>query len=177
MSRASRLLIVFAPIFILLFVLTFVPAFGGKAFAQWKNAPLQPPSTINPHLYREGANAAKEIQEARLSALKQNKRVLLVFGANWCLDCHILDRAFHQPRVEPLLQGNFIVVHVDVGQYDKNLALAKQYHVDLGKGVPSVAVIDGKNALLTSSSEFEKARLLTEQDVVDFLNLWKPKRS
>ena len=70
-----------------------------------------------------------------------------------------------------------MVVHVDVGQYDKNLALAKQYHVDLGKGVPSVAVIDAKNTLLTSSSEFEKAHLLTEQDVIDFLDQWKPKRS
>ena len=110
-------------------------------------------------------------------AQKQNKRVLLVFGANWCIDCHILDRAFHQPRVAPLLDQNFIVVHVDVGQYDRNLALAKQYHVDLGKGVPSVAVIDGKNSLLVSSSEFEKAHLLTEEDVIEFLDLWKPKRS
>jgi thioredoxin 1 len=173
MSRGNRLQIVLARMSVPILVLML----GGQAIAQWKNAPLQAPSTINPNLYRAGANAAKEIQEARASALKQNKRVLLVFGANWCIDCHVLDRAFHQPRVAPLLEGNFIVVHVDVGQYDRNLALAKQYHVDLGKGVPSVAVIDGKNALLTSSSEFEKARLLTEQDVVDFLNQWKPRKS
>jgi thiol:disulfide interchange protein len=151
--------------------------FASAASAQWKPAPLERPATINPRLYREGANASKEIQEARAAALKQNKRVLLVFGANWCIDCHILDRAFHQPRVAPLLQGNYVVVHIDVGQYDKNLALAKQYHVDLGKGVPSVAVIDAKNALVTSSTEFEKAHLLTEQDVIDFLDQWKPKRS
>jgi thiol:disulfide interchange protein len=144
---------------------------------QWKPAPLERPATINPKLYPEGANATKEIQEARAAALKQNKRVLLVFGANWCIDCHILDRAFHQPRVAPLLQGNYVVVHIDVGQYDKNLALAKQYHVDLAKGVPSVAVIDGKNSLVTSSTEFEKAHLLTEQDVIDFLDQWKPKKS
>jgi thiol:disulfide interchange protein len=151
--------------------------FASAASAQWKPAPLERPATINPKLYREGANAPKEIQEARAAALKQNKRVLLVFGANWCIDCHILDRAFHQPRVAPLLQGNYVVVHIDVGQYDKNLALAKQYHVDLGKGVPSVAVIDAKNTLVTSSTEFEKAHLLTEQDVIDFLDQWKPKRS
>lgn len=149
----------------------------GLSVAQWKNAPLEKPSTINPNLYRPGVNATKEIQEARVAALKQNKRVLLVFGANWCIDCHILDRAFHQPRVSPLLEGNYVVVHVDVGKYDKNLTLAKQYHIDLGKGVPSVAVIDGKNTLLVSSTEFEKAHLLTENDVVDFLTLWKPKRS
>jgi hypothetical protein len=38
-------------------------------------------------------------------------------------------------------------------------------------------VIDGKNSLLVSSSEFEKAHLLTEEDVIGFLKLWKPKRS
>lgn len=159
------------------FQLVFALMLCGPAVAQWKPAPLERQSTINPNLYRAGANATREIQQARLSAQKQNKRILLVFGANWCIDCHILDRAFHQPRVAPLLEGNFVVVHIDVGQYDKNLTLARQYHVDLGKGVPSVAVIDAKNILLTSSSEFEKAHLLTEQDVIDFLNEWKPKKS
>lgn len=150
--------------------------FSGLAFAQWKPAPLERPAKINPNLYREGVNAAKEIQEARVSAQKQSKRVLLVFGANWCIDCHILDRAFHQPRVAPLLDGNYVVVHIDVGQYDKNLSLAKQYHVDLGKGVPSVAVIDAQNTLVTSSTQFEKAHLLTEEDVIEFLDRWKPKK-
>jgi thiol:disulfide interchange protein len=160
-----------------LFAFVFALAFGGLALAQWKPAPLERPAQLNPNLYHAKADAPKEIQEARVLAQKQNKRVLLVFGANWCIDCHILDRAFHQPRVAPLLNGNFVVVHVDVGQYDKNLLLAKQYHVDLGKGVPSVAVIDAKNTLITSSTEFEKAHLLTEQDVIDFLDQWKPKKS
>jgi thiol:disulfide interchange protein len=138
--------------------------------------PLQKPSVINPNLYRADANAPREIHEAVTTAAGRHKRVLLVFGANWCIDCHILDRAFHQPRIEPLLNDNFVVVHVDVGKYDKNLALAKKYHVDLEKGVPSVAVLSDAGAFLHSSSEFEKARLLTEQDVVDFLNQWKPAR-
>jgi thioredoxin 1 len=170
MFRGNRLLIV-------LTLCGLAVAQSGSAFGQWKPAPLERPSTINPNLYRAGANAPREIREARLSAQKQNKRVLLVFGANWCIDCHILDRAFHQPRVAPLLEANYVVVHVDVGQYDKNLSLAKQYHVNLEKGVPSVAVIDVKDTLLVSSSEFEKAHLLTEQDVIEFLDHWKPKKS
>jgi thioredoxin 1 len=144
------------------------------AQAQWKRAPLQEPSVINPNLYRSDASAPKEIHEAIVAAQKQHKRVLLVFGANWCIDCHVLERAFHQPRIEPLLKENFLVVHVDVGKYDKNLALANKYHASLQKGIPSVAVLSPAGALLHSSSEFEKARLLTEEDVIDFLNTWKP---
>lgn len=125
-------------------------------------------------LYPANANAAAEIREAKLSAAKQHKRILLVFGANWCMDCHVLDNAFHQPRIAPLLDANFLVVHVDVGKYDKNLELAKQYHVDLEKGVPEIAVLNTSGALLYSTSEFEKARVLSEDDVVKFLNDWKP---
>ncbi len=143
-------------------------------FAQWKNAPLQPPAQPNMQLYPANANAREEIKEATAAAGKQNKRILLVFGGNWCIDCHVLDNAFHQPRVAPLLNGNFIVVHVDVGKYEKNLDLAKKYHIDLEKGVPSVAVLNSDGSFLNSTSEFEKARLLTEDDVVQFLDKWKP---
>jgi thiol:disulfide interchange protein len=147
---------------------------AGLGHAQWKKTPLEAPSVINPNLYKTDANAPREIRDAVATAARQQKNVLLVFGGNWCIDCHVLDRAFHQPRIEPLLQSNFLVVHVDVGRYDKNLQLAKKYHVDLEKGVPSVAVLDLRGALLYSSSEFEKAHLLTEDDVIDFLNRWKP---
>lgn len=155
-----------------------VPAFvvlvSALGFAQWKNAPLQPPAQPNMQLYSANANATEEIRKAKLTAAKQHKRILLVFGANWCVDCHVLDNAFHQPRIAPLLNANFLVVHVDVGKYDKNLALAKQYHVDLEKGVPEIAVLNTSGGLLYSTSEFEKARLLSEDDVVKFLNEWKP---
>ena len=34
-------------------------------------------------------------------AAKDHKRVILVFGANWCYDCHVLDMAFHRPDFAP----------------------------------------------------------------------------
>lgn len=151
--------------------------FSTLGFAQWKNAPLQPPAQPNMQLYPADANARVEIRQATSAARKQKKRILLVFGGNWCSDCHVLDNAFHQPRVAPLLNSNFIVVHVDVGRYTKNLDLAKQYHIDLEKGVPAVAVLNSDGSFLNSTSEFEKARLLTEDDVVQFLDKWKPQPS
>lgn len=143
-------------------------------FAQWKKTPLQPPAQPNMQLYPANANAVEEIREATAAAGKDHKRILLVFGGNWCIDCHVLDNAFHRPSIAPLLNANFLVVHVDVGKYDKNLELAKKYHVDLEKGVPSIAVLDANGGLLYSTSEFEKARVLSEEDVLQFLNAWKP---
>lgn len=148
-----------------------------SAHAQWKKVPLQQPTVINPNLYRAKANPIHEIHQAIASAERQHKRILLVFGASWCSDCYILDRGFHQPRIEPLLRDNFLVVHVNVGQYDKNLDLARKYHIDLKKGIPSVAVLSSSGKFLSSTTEFEKAHLRTEEDVIDFLNTWKPAKS
>jgi len=144
------------------------------AGAQWKKTPLQAPTQINPQLYRADANATDDINRALATAVKQHKRVLLDFGGNWCLDCHVLDNAFHQPRIAPLLNNNFVLVHVDVGRYDKNLDLAKKYHVNLEKGVPSLAVLNARGAVLYSTEDFERARVLSEDDVIAFLDKWKP---
>ena len=143
------------------------------AFAQWARTPLKIPERPNPDLYHAGANAQQEVAETITAAGKENKRVLLVFGANWCADCYALDYAFHQPRIEPLLNTSFKVVHVDVGKFDKNLELARKYHVDLEKGIPSLAVLSSSGGLLSSTAEFERARVMTEEDVIQFLNTWK----
>ena len=136
------------------------------AHAQWAKTPLKPPPHLNPNLYPADVDAKKEIAEATVAAEKENKRVLLVFGGNWCLDCHILENAFHQQRVAPVLNQNFKVVHIDIGEYDKNLDLAKKYHIPLEKGVPSIAVLNRRGERLYSSTEFEKARGMTEEVVM-----------
>lgn len=148
--------------------------FSTNGVAQWQKTPLQAPAKPNPQLYDVNANAEEEIRGAKVTATKEHKRILLVFGGNWCIDCHVLDNAFHQPRIAPLLNGNFVVVHVDVGKYDKNLDLAKKYRVDLQKGVPEIAVLTAKGAVLYSTSEFEKTSIRSEEDVLQFLNTWKP---
>jgi len=142
--------------------------------AQFKRVPLQAPASPNPQLYRADANAVQDIRRALATAVKQHKNVLLDFGGNWCIDCHILENAFHQPRIAPLLNDNYIVVHVDVGKYDKNLDVAKKYHVNLEKGVPSLAVLDSLGKVLYGTSDFERAHLMSEDDVIQFLYKWKP---
>lgn len=143
------------------------------ALAQWAKAPLKIPASRNPNLYRVDANAPQEIAQTISEAGKEHKRVLLVFGASWCGDCYALDYGFHQPRIEPLLNDNFKVVHVDVGRFNKNLDVVRKYHVDLEKGIPSLAVLTPQGGLLYSTAEFERARVMTEEDLIQFLNTWK----
>ena len=126
-------------------------------------------------LYPADADAHKEIAQALQAAAKDHKRVLLVFGANWCFDCFALDYRFHQPNIEPLVDNNYHVVHVDIGQRDKNLDIAKKYNTPI-EGVPVVAVLSSQGKLLYSQKthEFSTARSLDPQVIVDFLKAWKP---
>jgi len=137
---------------------------------------LEQPSSTSKVIYAPGIDAHAEISQALALAARQHKNVIVVFGANWCYDCHVLDLAFHRPDVEAVLQKNYEVVHVDVGEGDKNQDIMQQYQVPMKKGIPALAVLDGKGKLLYSQQggEFERARALAPEDVLAFLNKWKP---
>jgi thioredoxin 1 len=136
---------------------------------------LQQPLSTNKEIYVPGWNAHAEIAQALKLASQQHKRVLVVFGANWCYDCHVLDLAFRRPDVAAVLTPNYEVVHVDVGEGDKNQDIMQQYQVPMARGIPALAVLDANGKLLYSQKggEFEKARALGPDDLVAFLNKWK----
>src|SRR5947207_13029776 len=104
-------------------------------------------------LYPANADAKKEIAEALKLAVADKKRVLLVFGGNWCYDCHVLDRALHEGVAGQIVKQSFLVVHVDIGEGDKNLDLVKAYKTTLDKGVPVVVVLNRDGRLLYGSDD------------------------
>jgi len=105
-----------------------------------------------------------------------NKRVLLIFGGNWCYDCHVLDQALHEGDAAKIIKESFLLVHVDIGEGDKNLDLVKKYETTLGFGVPTVVIIDDEGRVIYSSTkgEFEAARQMMKKDLVAFLTRWRP---
>jgi thioredoxin 1 len=146
------------------------------AYIQRQDATRLKQPTEKKDLYPASADAKTEIAEAVHRATGVHKRVLVVFGANWCYDCHVLDEAFHSPEISPTMEKSFEMVHVDIGQMDKNMDVAKQYDVPLDRGVPAIAVLESDGKLLFSQKrgEFEAARSMAPEDILDFLNKWKP---
>ncbi len=145
--------------------------------AERTDAPhLAQPSDMKKDLYPANADAQAEIKEAEEKAATGHKRVLLVFGANWCYDCHVLDLAFHRPDFAAVMAG-YEVVHVDIGDDGKkNADVAKQFDVSLDRGIPALGVVesDGKVVVGQKNGEFEDARALTPEALLEFLNKWKP---
>jgi thiol:disulfide interchange protein len=137
--------------------------------------PVTPVPTAKKHLYSGEADPKAEIASALKQASLEHKRVILDFGGDWCGDCQVLDIYFHQSPNLELLDKNFLLVHVDIGRFDKNLDITEKYNVPLKKGVPALAVLDADGKLLYSqqAAEFGDMRYMYPNSVTDFLNRWK----
>jgi thioredoxin 1 len=131
-----------------------------------------------PNIYSDTADAHADIARALHTAAREHKRVIVDFGGNWCGDCHVLDIYFHQQPNLSLLESNFVMVHVDIGHYDKNADIIAKYDIPWKHGVPLLMVLDarGKVLMVQRNREFEKMGMVTPDVVNAFLNQWKPKR-
>ncbi len=166
-----------------------VLAAGGLAFYLNRTAPTPaptvpaeaptvpaPPAAIQTrHIYSETANPSADIAAGLAEAKREHKRVIIDFGGDWCGDCQVLDIYFHQAPNLDLLEKNFVLVHVWIGQMDTNLDVAAKYGVPIDKGVPALAVLDAQGKVLyaQSTGEFRDMRHMDSASVTSFLETWK----
>ena len=66
-------------------------------------------------LYDTKADGTEQIKAALEQAAKENKNVILKFGANWCGWCHRLSDTFKtNPEIAKTLKENYLLVLIDV---------------------------------------------------------------
>lgn len=120
--------------------------------------------------YDEAADAKAQIRAGLAEARRANVPVLVVFGANWCPDCRVLDLSFKEGASARLIREHFRVVKVDVGRFDRNVDIAQAYGVPLKQGIPAVAVLSpsGQVVYTTRSGELADARSMGDQGIHDF---------
>jgi thiol:disulfide interchange protein len=132
-------------------------------------------ATAAPDIYPPPDQAEADVKAALLQAATNHQHIILDFGGNWCPDCRALDVYFHDATNQPLLRAAYVLVHVNVGHLDENVAIAERYHIPLKRGVPALAVLDEKGVLLYAqkTGEFEAMRHMQSSAVTDFLMKWK----
>ncbi len=133
-------------------------------YAEWGLDPARLP-------YRKDADARRDFAAARDRARSAHKLLMVTFGANWCADCRALHRQLHSDPVRSFVAEHYEIVSVDVGDFDRNLALARELGVDLQMGIP-VAVFYGKDGRVigaTNHGELEPARTYTSHQILAFL--------
>ncbi len=135
-------------------------ALGSPLFAQEPAAPAaaKPDGAAptkakqdKPSIYDETADARKAIDAALVKAKRENRRVLIQWGANWCGWCHLLHEKFKSdPTIARKLMYEYDVVLVNVSEpgtsrFNKNMDLAKEFGAKFN-GIPYLTVLgaDGK---------------------------------
>jgi thioredoxin 1 len=120
--------------------------------------------------YDESADAKAQISQALAAAKAHDGKVLVIFGANWCEDCRVLDRALKADKSALLISEQFSVVKVDVGRFDRNLDVSAAYGDPIKKGIPAAIVVSADNQLLyaTRAGELANARRMSETGIYDF---------
>lgn len=139
--------------------------------------PAEVPKEGRPKLYDESLDGQKQISDAMAEARKDNKRILIQFGANWCGWCHKLHKLFETDKaVSEQLKTGYTLILVDVNK-GHNANLVASFQADK-LGLPSLVVLDseGKHLATKNTAELEEGDHHSPQKVLAFLKAWAPKK-
>jgi thioredoxin 1 len=131
------------------------------------------------NIYPDPSQAKADLTAAIKTAAQSHKRVIVDFGGDWCGDCQVLDIYFHNAENRPILDSNFVLVHINIGRMDENLDIAEQYGIPITLGVPALAVLSEKGKLLYGQrgGEFKSMRRMESSEVTKFLVQWRPPKA
>ena len=120
--------------------------------------------------YDEAANPKADLETALATSNATKRPVLVIFGANWCEDCRALDASLKNANNANLVSKEFVLVKVDVGNFDRNLDVAARYGNPIKRGIPAAVVLSPNNQVLyaTRAGELSNARRMSETGVYDF---------
>jgi thiol-disulfide isomerase/thioredoxin len=120
--------------------------------------------------YDEMADASEEVQAAIEEARSSGRLLLLNFGANWCPDCRIFARAADNPAIKPGIDRDFVVVKIDVGNWDKHPDVVAAWGNPIEGGIPALVVArpDGEILLSTRAGQLSRARHMSDAEMSDF---------
>ena len=121
--------------------------------------------------------AQDAVDEALANAALSGKHAIIVMGANWCHDSRALAGWFETPRFEVMLQDNFVVRYIDVGQKDRNIDVAQRFGLDEIVGTPTIIVTDTQGDVLNfeTAPTWRNAASRTEDEVFNYFVELAPK--
>lgn len=121
----------------------------------------------------------QQLADGLARAKAESKRVLVMFGGNWCKWCKALDGLLtSDANVKQALEESFVLLHVDS---ESNDALNQELGDPFRHGFPVLVVFgdDGEPLHTQETASLEKADKSVAHDadkVLAFLRQWAPPR-
>jgi thioredoxin-related protein len=132
-------------------------------------------------IYDRSADAQVQVEKACEQARRENKRILVMFGGDWCGWCHKLHELFaSNAEVGKILSYEYVLVMVDIQapnaealQTKCKTGLSKE-EVQKGVGYPFLSVLDADGKVVTAlrTDVLEEGDHHDPSRVKEFLNRW-----
>jgi thioredoxin-related protein len=158
-------------------ILAILGLLAGGASAQTEPKPDAKSATSakKPSIYDPTADAKAQVAATTAKAARENKRVLLMFGGDWCGWCHKLHGLFTtNAEIRRLLSYEYELVMVDT-KAPHAPELLQEYSKGLtGVGFPFLAVLDQSGKLLVGqkTDPLEEGDHHDPKKVKEFLSKW-----
>jgi thioredoxin-related protein len=133
-------------------------------------------------IYDKAADAQVQVAKACELATKDNKRILLMFGGDWCGWCHKLHNLFaSNPEIRKTLSNEYVVVMIDTASKNASSLLDRcksaltPEEQKKGMGYPFLAVLDaGGNIVKAQPTDvLEEGDHHDPKRVLDFLTQYR----
>jgi len=135
---------------------------------------------MGPDIYDVHADGTALIAAALTRASAEHKRLVVIFGANWCIWCHRLHATMEtDPTVSGIMGDHFVLVDVDVNRrngVNRNADVIARYGNPTRLGLPVLVVLDsdGRQLCTKDSGELEEGHGHSPRKIAEFLTLWLP---
>ncbi len=107
---------------------------------------------------------AEQMRALLTLARATDRNVMVVFGADWCDRCVLLNRYMEESELQQRIADRFVVMHVDVGYWDKH----RQYEAQMGhptrEGLPAVVIADAEEDYSNIMQSDELVTFLPDRD-------------
>ena len=123
------------------------------------------------------ANPENDLRTAVEQAKKENKRIILDVGGEWCIWCHRIDSFIEgHEAINKFLHANYVVLKINYSEENKNEKFLSNY--PKVNGYPHFFVLEKNGKLLHSQDTglLEKEKSYDETRMMDFLKKWAPKK-
>lgn len=115
-----------------------------------------------------------DLQNAIAKANKENKRIILDIGGEWCGWCRLMDIYFMQnAKLDKLRDKNYVWVKINMSEENENKEFLAGYPEI--PGYPHLYILEKDGTLLHSqnTADLEEGKSYNLKKFTNFLNKWK----
>ena len=134
------------------------------------------PNSAFVDFYDPARNPADDLAQAIVIAQRENKRIMLELGGDWCIWCKYMDDFYKsQPDILQARVENYVLVKVNVSEENANEKFLSQFSE--AAGYPHIYILESDGTLLHSQNTADLedgADSYVPEVFVAFLQEWAP---